>query len=300
MSDEEVANNQDQEDLVTKPIKRHVAPSRPKKNQDKTYYIGQAELREEIEKYFASGTDATNRTISNNLAQMLIKIATRFASKPCFYRYTYKQEFIDEAIYRMVYLLGNINLNHPRCNPFSYLTSICYSAFASVLKKYARASEQLRTLRNQVYEDFCTTEGITAKKEINDLIYAGDIDQEVSDVVFDGDPKERDRSESEEAFTARFRQEVQKEIEAKNPNKVKRSPFKKNVGYHPVFGQNREREMNLFKDQTLDDAPKTDKDVIIDSTLEQAFSEDPELIESEKKVEKKAKSKTESKKSKKK
>lgn len=297
---EEVENKED--NLLPKPIKRHVAPSRPKKNQDKTYYIGQAELREEIEKYFASGTDATNRTISNNLAQMIIKIATRFASKPCFYRYTYKQEFIDEAIYRMVYLLGNINLNHPRCNPFSYLTSICYSAFASVLKKYARASEQLRTLRNQVYEDFCTTEGITAKKEINDLIYAGDVDQEVSDVVFDGDPKERDRSESEEAFTARFRQEVQKEIEAKNPNKVKRSPFKKNVGYHPVFGQHREREMNVLKDPVADEAPKTDEDVIIDSTLEQAFSEDQELIKSEKEVEKKAKakSKTKSKKSKKK
>lgn len=301
MSDEEVANNQDQEDLVTKPIKRHVAPSRPKKNQDKTYYIGQAELREEIEKYFASGTDATNRTISNNLAQMLIKIATRFASKPCFYRYTYKQEFIDEAIYRMVYLLGNINLNHPRCNPFSYLTSICYSAFASVLKKYARASEQLRTLRNQVYEDFCTTEGITAKKELDDLIYAGDVDQEVSDVVFDGDPKEKDKTESEEAFTARFKEEVQKEIEAKNPSKIKRSPFKRNT-YHPVFGPYHERDVSALKKPVREEMAKAEKfedadyeDKVIDSKLHQAFDEDPEVIKNQEETEKKAKDKAKSK-----
>lgn len=214
----------DEETITPKPIKRHVAPSRPKKGQSHSYYVGQAELRAEIQKYFDSGTDASNRVISNELAEMLIKIATRFATKSCFYRYTYKQEFIDEAIYRMVLLLGKINLNLPNCNPFSYLTQICYSTFVLIIKKNNKATKQLKELRNRIYEDFCTSEGISSRKELTDLIYSNGFNEGLTEVF---DKEQLTYDEEEDQLTKNLKTDIYKELESKNLVKPKYQPFKK-------------------------------------------------------------------------
>ena len=181
---------------VEKPVKpklRH-APSRPRPK-DSPYYVGTRELKDEIKKYFDSGDSKETRVISKELGEMLIKIATRYASKPCFSGYYFKSEFISEAIYVMIKRLSNINLDHPRCNPFSYLTCICYCVFISTITKYNKNQKRLKELRDQVYEEFCLQEGIRMRQELNELLTSGDLDKELHDEILNSMASQSDDSE---------------------------------------------------------------------------------------------------------
>jgi len=170
-----------------RPIKLRHAPARAKKGKDNPYYVGTKELKDELKRYFASGTCAEDRVISKELGEMLIKISTRYASKPCFSGYYYKQEFISEAIFQMVKKLSKINLDHPRCNPFSYLTCICYCAFVSTINHYNKTNKKMKELRDKIYEEFCLSEGINIKKELNEFLTSGDIDKELYDEILQAD-----------------------------------------------------------------------------------------------------------------
>lgn len=179
-----------------KPIKLRHAPARPKNRKENPYYVGTKELKAELQKYFDSGSCPEERIISRELGEMLIKISTRYASKPCFSGYYYKSEFISEAIYKMVQQLSKINLAHPRCNPFSYLTCICYCVFISTIKRHNKNAERLRELRNRVYEEFCLSEGIVMRKELDELLSNGDLDKELYDEIVnstDFNDKEKDK-----------------------------------------------------------------------------------------------------------
>lgn len=123
------------------------------------FYVNQKELKEEIIKY------KKNKIISEKLGEMLIKIAKRYASKGNFSGYTYKDEFIGDAIYRMVEQLDKINIKHPRCNCFSYLTQTCHNKFIAKIteeKKYMRFKE---ILTDNILEHIEQTENISFKKK---------------------------------------------------------------------------------------------------------------------------------------
>ena len=60
------------------------------------YYIIKDELRTELEYY------KKTKIISEKLGEMILKIAHRYSSKPCFSGYSYRDEFVSEAIYRMI------------------------------------------------------------------------------------------------------------------------------------------------------------------------------------------------------
>lgn len=154
-------------------------PQFQKRGKENPYYVGQRELREELEKYFASSDEPENRIISRKLGEMLVKIAYRYATKPCYSNYYFKSEFISDAIYKMVQNIGKINLSLPNCNPFSYLTCICYCAFIASIKKHKKNAESLKKLREQVYEDFCMSEGIVTRKELEDFVTDGSLDKEL-------------------------------------------------------------------------------------------------------------------------
>lgn len=175
---EEISKDNNQEKPLPNGKKRQVAKSRPRLKKDNPYYVGTKELREEVQKYFDSGTCQEDRVISEELGKMLIKIATRYATKPCFNGYWYKDSFIADAIYQMVRKLDKINLNHPRCNVFSYLTCICYCIYIAAIKKHNKQALQLKALRERVYEDFRMSENLSMRKELDELLTEGSIDQD--------------------------------------------------------------------------------------------------------------------------
>lgn len=171
------------EEAPLKPRKTTLKSTRkPKTGEKALYYVNRDELWTELEKYFSSGDTPETRVISNKLGGFMIKIATRYASRPNFSGYYYKQEFISDAVYQMCKYLSKIDMTHPKCNPFSYLTCICYCAFIAVIKKHKQQAERLADLRKRVYEEFCNKEGLTTKAHLEDIIY--DID---TDGLFDVD-----------------------------------------------------------------------------------------------------------------
>lgn len=125
------------------------------------YYIAPKDLNAEFKKYYDSNpSDPSKRVISEKLGQMIINIAKHLATKACYNRYTYKDEFIGDAILKVMQNIWRINLSLPNCNPFSYITCICNCAFTNRIKKTEERSKKLKELQEQIYEDFCTKEGI--------------------------------------------------------------------------------------------------------------------------------------------
>jgi len=113
------------------------------------YYIDPAVLKEEIRK-FQHGED---RIMSDKLGMMLIALANKYASRPNFSGYSYKEDFIGDAIFRMVQQIDKINLEHPKCNCFAYLTQICYHVYLAKIKKEKKFSETKELLKDQYFDD---------------------------------------------------------------------------------------------------------------------------------------------------
>ena len=122
------------------------------------HYIEKQKLWDEIKSYKDTGV------MSEELGGYLIKIANQFASKPNFSRYSYKDEFVSEAICRMVDQIDKINLDHPSCNPFSYLTQQCYWIFVAKINKENKYSKLKETLKDYYYSEIEASENITYKK----------------------------------------------------------------------------------------------------------------------------------------
>ena len=99
------------------------------------YYVSRADMITEI-KIFKK-----TKIISENLGIILTKIANKYASKPNFSGYTYKEDFIGDAIYRMIEQLDKINLDIPNSNPFSYLTQTCHNKFIAKINEEKKFSK---------------------------------------------------------------------------------------------------------------------------------------------------------------
>ena len=126
------------------------------------YYINPDELKSDIKEYKETGI------MSNELGKKLIKIANRFASKPNFSGYSYKDEFISDGILRMVSQMDKINLDHPKCNPFSYLTQTCFNCFRAKINKEKKYSQTKENLKDYYFNEFQSDENITFKSNRED------------------------------------------------------------------------------------------------------------------------------------
>lgn len=126
------------------------------------YYIDPADLEKEIRKYKETGIQ------SEKLGKFLIKLANRFASRPNFSGYSYKDEFISDAIYRMVDQMDKIDLDHPQCNPFAYLTQTCYNVFIARINKEKKYTATKNALKDYYFNELEETENITFKRNPED------------------------------------------------------------------------------------------------------------------------------------
>ena len=127
----------------------------------KEYYVNPSELAEEIKKFQSSDTEQ----MSDKLGNMLIKIATGYASRPNFNRYSYREDFVSDAILRMIQQIDKIDLNHPKCNPFSYLTMICYHVYITKITKEKKFTETKNDLKDKYFDMFEQNEGLHLKNK---------------------------------------------------------------------------------------------------------------------------------------
>lgn len=136
-----------------------------KPREDAVQYINKKELNAELEKYYASGTCKEDRVISNRLGEMMMLVATKYASKYKFNRYTYKAEMISDAVYRMIECVEKLN---PEKNPFSYMTAICHTQFLKAIDRNKKTSAREKEIKERVYQDWMASEGIYVGKVDNE------------------------------------------------------------------------------------------------------------------------------------
>ena len=129
------------------------------KKEKSLYYVDPEALKQEIIRFQKTGI------MSNELGNMFLAIAKRYVSRPNFNGYSYRDEFISSAVYRMVRYAENID---PSKNCFAYLTQITHFSALATLKKEKKFSELKAALTDDALDDIAHDEGIVIKKRPDD------------------------------------------------------------------------------------------------------------------------------------
>lgn len=136
-----------------------------KRTRNKEYYVKGSELKAQIEKYQKSKREDAERRgvpyeegqgeISEALGEMIIKICERFSRHPRFFGYSFRDEFVADAVARCItHGVDKIDLSLPNCNPFAYFTQISYNQFRQKIKREKRYQQIKQRIRDEVYSEF--------------------------------------------------------------------------------------------------------------------------------------------------
>ena len=129
------------------------------KEELKPNYVDPLEMEQLIISYYETGV------LSNDLASMVQKIATRLGFAQNFINYSYKEEMIGDAIIKMMTALTRHRF---KCssgyNPFSYFTKVAYRAFQNRIKKEKKEHDTIRRYQDDVYSLLTETGQLPAKK----------------------------------------------------------------------------------------------------------------------------------------
>ena len=126
--DDDVEENWEEENKL-KNEKRKRSGSKPLASKER-FYVEPKEFDSEIVNYY--NTDV----ISDNLAQMISKIAHKLSYASNFVNYTYREEMVGDGIVRMFKALISKKYDREKgTNPFSYFTRIAFNAFRNRIKK---------------------------------------------------------------------------------------------------------------------------------------------------------------------
>jgi hypothetical protein len=113
-------------------------PKKRKKNGAKKedFYVEPKKFDEEIMHYYDSGV------LSDNLADMVNKIAHKLSYASNFINYTYREDMVGDALIRMFKALMSKKYDRVKgTNPFSYFTRIAFNAFRNRIKKEKHLNE---------------------------------------------------------------------------------------------------------------------------------------------------------------
>lgn len=132
------------------------------------YYVDPKELEKELRIY------KNTHTVSEKLGNMILNMAKRYASKPCFYGYSYKNDFISSAVERVIEQLDMINIDHAKSNPFSYITWICHNQFIAILNKEKKYQDIKTAVRDHLICEFEVDENLSMKSNNDDKHFIED------------------------------------------------------------------------------------------------------------------------------
>ena len=125
-------------------------PRKRTKKSDKPYYVNAKEFTAALVKYYESGTD----DVGEELGTYIFKIATGLSYAPNFINYTYKEDMVGDAIYKMLLAVRNKKFDiTSEYNPFSYFTTIAFHAFINRIKKEKKQREIVSEYQEVVYDE---------------------------------------------------------------------------------------------------------------------------------------------------
>ena len=143
INDDDDENVEDLEDLEDLNFEDEIAelydkPKRKKnpKVKKEDFYVEPKKFDEEIMNYYDTGV------LSNELAEMVNKIAHKLSYASNFINYTYREDMVGDALIRMFKALMSKKYDRVKgTNPFSYFTRIAFNAFRNRIKKEKHINE---------------------------------------------------------------------------------------------------------------------------------------------------------------
>lgn len=121
-----------------------------KKPSEKEHYVNNREFSQAVVEYVTSVTKAKSENvevpqISEYIGQCLLNIANGLSRKPNFFRYTYRDDMILDAVENCIKAVGNFRIEAKTRsglpNAFAYFTQISYFAFLRRIQKEQRYHE---------------------------------------------------------------------------------------------------------------------------------------------------------------
>jgi hypothetical protein len=134
-----------QKTVKEKVVKEKVV--KEKKVKSKPHYVDPQVFSDLIVKSYK------NSIITDDLADSVLKIATRLSYAPNFINYSYRDEMVGDAIVKMLYAIKNQKFDPEVGNAFSYFTRIAFNAFCNRIKKEKKEKEFILNLQDNVYDD---------------------------------------------------------------------------------------------------------------------------------------------------
>lgn len=166
MSDE-VTDNFDSEieDIETidlDPTKKKPRKKREPGKADKTKkenYVDQTEFTNEIIAFYASGKP------TEALGLMIFKIANGLSHRPNFINYSFREEFVADAIVNMFKAINGKKFDLSKgYNPFSYFTCIAFHTFCTRIKKEKKHRDAVEAFQEENYPELME-QGRSNKKQ---------------------------------------------------------------------------------------------------------------------------------------
>ena len=133
-------------------------PKKPKK------YCTNKEMLKELIKFKKTGT------MSEELGGMFIEIATRFSNRSDWAGYPFhvKEDFIGDAILRMVTQAHKFDVERENANPFAYFSQVVYHMFVMQVKKHYKNINIQRMMCEKYLEEiecseYMSSDGVLKK-----------------------------------------------------------------------------------------------------------------------------------------
>lgn len=114
------------------------------------YYVDREEFTAALKEYYETEDDTGENY--EKLGKFFIKIATGLASASSFARYSWRSDFIGEALIKMTKALRGKKFSFEfGSHPFSYFTQVAYWAFIAVIKAEKKQSAIAKKYREIKY-----------------------------------------------------------------------------------------------------------------------------------------------------
>lgn len=128
---------------------------------EKEHYVDRSEFEAELKEYYESDI------MTDELCLKLEKIAKGLSYSPSFINYSYREDFVSDAIIKMYVALRDKKFSFENgSSPFSYFTTIAYNEFISRIKKEKRQYEAVTNYKQRVYEEMMSDPNITGNGHI--------------------------------------------------------------------------------------------------------------------------------------
>lgn len=158
---------------LTKEVYERAQQKRVRRTKEelKEFYIDPVQMEMLIEEFYSTGH------LSDELADMIQKIAARLALARNFYNYSFKTDMQGDAIIKMMKALRRKRF---KCgsgySPFSYFTKVAYRAFLNRITREKKEHEALAKYREEVYCSLMSDGQLPAQKNTSGNAWNSDDD----------------------------------------------------------------------------------------------------------------------------